>query len=132
MHYVWVSSLQNKDKFPENQWYDFQVELPKELVFKEECECALLSFDINPLIQIEVNVFCDILEQSCFGNSLAPYLNTVDQVPIRFQNLTFVKVLSSSIRKFRVTIKSTFTNSTPTESIQESSLLLAFREIHIR
>ena len=130
MKYVWISSSQNKDKFPDNQWYDFRVELPKELIFKDCCECALLSFDVNPLFQLEVNIFCDLLEENCFGNNLAPYLNTVDQVPYRYQNLTFVKVLHSTIKTFRIYIKSMFSNSIPSESIGESSLLLVFREFN--
>ena len=128
MKYVWISSNQNKDKFPDNQWYDFQVELPIELNFKENCECALLNFDVNPLFQLEVNIFCDILEQNCFGTSLAPYLNTIEKVPYKFQHLTFIKVTTPTIRRFRITIKSTFTNSTPSESVEESTLLLVFRE----
>ena len=129
MKYVWISSNQNKDKFPDNQWYDFQVELPMELYFPGDCECALLNFDVNPLFQVEVNIFCDILEQNCFGNSLSPYLKTIDQVPYTSQTFTFVKVLNPTVRRFRITIKSSFSNSIPTESIEESTLLLVFREI---
>ena len=128
MEYIFISSLQNSDLFPENTWHDFHVELPKELVFKSKCECALLFFDVNPLFNLEVNIFCDLLEEHCFEDSLAPFLSPVFEVPLRVENPIFVPLRQTTIKRIRISIKKAFTHSTPTESIQQSNLLLLVRE----
>ena len=129
MEYIFVTSNQQTDLFPENSWYDFQVQLPKEIVFENKTECALLLFDVNPLFDLNVNIFCDILENNCFENSLSPFLCNITEVPQRALYPIFIPLRVKSIKRLRFTIKSAFTNTIPSESIQQSSLLLLFREI---
>ena len=129
MEYIFISSNQQLDLFPENTWYDFQVQLPKEIIFKHKYECALLLFDVNPLFQLTVNVFCDILEDICFEDNLYPLLCNILEVPYRSNKPIFFPLKVNTLNRFRISIKRAFTNSTPTESIEQSSFLLMFREI---
>ena len=129
MEYVYVSSLQNINIFPDNTWHSFTVELPKELKFDKKCECALLYFDVYPDVQEEVDIFCDLLEQSCYKTALAPFLATATSIPFQPSYLNFVKVISPSIRRFRITIKSSFTVTTLSQSQTEARMILVFQEI---
>ena len=100
--------MQNIDLFPQNTWHDFDVELTKELVFNNKCECALLFFDVNPLFQLELNIFCDILEQTCFENSLASFLSPVTELPYKPTNPLFFPIKTSTIKRLRISIKNSF------------------------
>ena len=128
MEYVYVTSEQSKNIYPHNVWYDFRVALPKELYFPSGYECALLSFDIYPSNDLDCNIFCDILEQTSFENSLLPHLSVVKSPPERFTFLHFKKVINPRISSFRIYIRRPYTNEPPTESFQFSQLELLFRE----
>ena len=127
MEYLCVSSKQDLDLFPQNVWHDFCIVLPTELYNKDGWECALLSFDINPLTDLEVNVFCDLVKGSCFQKSLLPFLSKVSRVPIYFENLNFVKVISPSVKSFRIYIKTAFSQELPSDGIEEITLILVLR-----
>lgn len=129
MDYIFISSNQQLDLFPQNTWHEFEVELPKEITFKSKFECSLLFFDVNPLIQLNVNIFCDILNNNCFEESLSPFLCNITEVPFRLESPIFIPLKVNSLKRLKITIKSAFSNSIPTESISQSSLLLGFREI---
>ena len=129
MEYIFITSNQNSDLFPDNRWDNFQVELPKELTFNNKIECSLLFFDVYPKVNLKVNIFCDILEENCFENALAPILSTISEIPFQIKYPLFVPLKLRTVKNFKISIKSAFTHLTPTESIQQANLVLAIREI---
>ena len=127
MEYICVSSNQDLDKFPQNVWYDFSVVLPKALVNKEGWECALLSVDINPLSDLEMYIFCDLVKGSCFQKSILPFLGKVSRMPTHFENLNFVSVINPTIENFRIYIKRAFSQDIPTDGVEELTVTLVLR-----
>ena len=128
MEYVYVTSTQNLNIYNNNTWYDFRVTLPKELFFSKSCECALFSFDTNPSFQLDVDVFCDVIEETCYKDSLAPFLAKISGVPYSFIQPNFMKVTNKSVRNLHFYIKSSFAHTIPTESVEVTQLILLFRE----
>ena len=128
MECVYLTSTQSQNIFTENNWFDFRVNLPKELVFKNFCECALLSFDTYPSFQLDVDIFCDALEGSCFRDSLAPFLAKISDVPYSFIQPNFIKVTNTSLRTLHFYIRTSFAHTIPTESVETVQLILLFRE----
>ena len=129
MEYLYISSTQCSDIFPQNTWYDFEVELPKEIILKHKSELSLIFFDVSPSVQVDVDIFCDILEENCYQNSLAPFLSTISEVPYRSVVPFHVPIRLSSIKKLRFSIKTAFNHSVPTEAIEQANLILAVRKV---
>ena len=128
MEYIYLTSSQSRDVYSGNVWYDFNVDLPKELYFPNGCECALVSFDTYPSMDMDCNLFCDILEQSCFENLLLPFLACVKTPPQYFEQLHFKKTICPRIASLRLYIRKAYTNEPPSESIQFTQVVLLLRE----
>ena len=128
MDYLYISSSQNLDIFPNNLWYDFFVELPMELIFKEPRKCALLEFDVYPSMDLNINVFCDLIDNSCFEGQISPFLYKVTEIPAIVHYPQFHKVIYQSVKRFHIYLRTSFTNSIPTQSIQAVNMVLGFSQ----
>ena len=125
--YAYISSTQNGDIYPDNVWYDFSVELPMELKFNDSCKCAVVEFSVEPSMLLDVNVFCDLVEGSCFESIIAPFIFKAKESPAFINIPQFHNVINPSVKNFRIYMRSGFKNLIPIENIQAVNIVLAFQ-----
>ena len=125
--YVSISSTQNIDIYPQNLWHDFSVELPMELLLKSSCQCAVVEFSVHPHVVIDVNIFCDLIEGSCFEGGIAPFLFKAKESPAFISFPQFHHLIYPSVKNFRIYIRESFTNAIPVQSVQAVNMVLAFK-----
>ncbi len=99
MKYIFASSDDSLDFYPNNKSTDFTVELPR-VIRASECALGEISF----LSQSQdLVVLCDLCEESYYRDSLVPILRIV-KAPGELENLYFVPITRHEIKRFHIRI----------------------------
>lgn len=92
-HYLFMSSNDSTNEFPDKSGTDFTIELPRVYTLKGEWECALV--EIEPYVDADTMYVCTVLCQESFvEDTMIPILR-------RLRNTKKGKNLS--IMLFRIT-----------------------------
>ena len=126
--YLFLSSRDSLNQYPNNIWYDFTTDFPGELEVDESWECALVDIHCIPLIEREFVVFADIVKQSYIKDTSASVLRAVYNSGSAFSNPYYISVNRSNISQVRVYIRDLETGAIPTESVSQLNCTLAFRK----
>ncbi len=107
-HYLFLSSLNSKDRHPENDSTDFTIEFPAQYRLNGEWECALKEIETNIDSQI-MYVCCDLCVQSYVRDTMYPVLRIVKSSKrgkkFTFQDPFYVKVKSDKVNRLRMFIR---------------------------
>ena len=83
--YLFLSSRDSLNQYPNNVWYDFTTDFLGELEVDETWECTLLDINCIPQVEREFVVFADIVKQKYLRDTSASVLRVVSQFRITFQ-----------------------------------------------
>ena len=130
--FIYLSSTDSPEFYPQNEPYEFTVELPENLNLEGNWHCALLSF--SQPVSDDVTIFCDILDYSFIQNTYKPVLHQISEQDIYFSdfpNLHYMKVKDSSIKRIKISIlKSTnLTPPSPAPADSRTQLALHFKKL---
>ena len=108
MIHLFLNSIDSINTHPNNNPFDFTIELPEALVLDGEWECALsdIYYD-NSAINEELFVFSDICNDSYVYNNRLPILRKVNKPDI-FTLPYFTSVNLREIQRIRIFIKDKF------------------------
>ena len=115
MKYLFISSNDSAEDYPNNKWYDFTIDLPGEWILEGDWECALLEINCLPRIDRELVIYCNIVEQSYFQNGMASLLRCVFQSTDIFNNPYFISLNRNRISHVRMSIRDLVTGRVPSE-----------------
>ena len=120
--FVYLSSSDSPQFYPENDPYEFTVELPEILTLEGNWHCALISF-AQPTSE-DVTIFCDILDYSFIQDTYKPVLRQLSEQDVYFAdfpNLHYVKVKDFAVKRIKISILKS-TNLTPPSPAPADSL----------
>ena len=108
--FVFLSSGDSADLFPNNTPYDFTVALPETIELNGEYYCALVSY-FQPVGE-DVTIFSEILDYSYIADSYKPVLRQLNEIATHyedFSNPQYMKVRVPRISEINIKIRqSTF------------------------
>jgi hypothetical protein len=115
-HYLFISSTDSKDWFPQNNSQNFRIKLPSSLKLDGLWRCALTEFSYTPifegLIPKEIYICCDIVQDSYACNSTLPLLRKVNvpsqhssRIQILFPQNFYIPVSQEEIQYINMYIK---------------------------
>lgn len=79
--YVWLSSEQNKDIYPNNKPYQFKIQLPQTIPIDGNCLiglCEIRGLSLKTQRSKEIYVCCDQCQYSIVDGNLHPVLRCID------------------------------------------------------
>ena len=77
--YVWISSDQNKDIYPNNKPYQFKIQLPQTIPINGNCLIGLCEIrGLKKQRSKEIFICCDQCQYSIVDDKLYPVLRCVD------------------------------------------------------
>jgi len=110
-HFLFLASRDSKESHPENRTSSFIVELPRPLNLEGVWVCGLKEIYFSSEIkgQGQVEVYCNICEESIVGSSLKPLLRRIplerQQQHFTFQDTYYVKVSRPQIQRVEISIR---------------------------
>ena len=126
--YLFLSSRDSLNQYPNNLWYDFTTDFPGELEVDETWECALLDINCIPQVEREFVVFADIVKQNYIRDTSALVLRVVYYSGSTFTILYYIPVNRSNISQVRIYIRDLEIGKIPTESVGQLNCTLGFRK----
>ena len=101
MAYIYLSSDDSLEYFPNNTNFDFTVELAQE--FRGAYRLALCEIYFTPAIE-DLYVFCDVCSRSRVLDDLLPLLRIV-RAPGEFANLYYQELTRPILQRIRLYIR---------------------------
>ena len=101
--YLHLSSNDSLSSYPNNNCWDFTVDLKTCLILPGKWECALTEIDFTN-DNLTLIVFCDLCSQSFVMDNYLPVLRVVTHSQI-FEKPYFVKISRQNITHLRVYIR---------------------------
>lgn len=126
--YVYGSSAECKDLYPDNKPEDFVIHLPKPIHMEGEWECGLLQFQYNVSTEKPYYVCCDLVRESFVGDYTLPVLRRVRLKGIQFIKVIYVPLKTRDFNSIRVYMRS-WKNKDPTGLRGRSFCTLHFRRV---
>ena len=103
--YLYTSCDDSKGLFPQNDCWDFIVELPKSLENYSKVALTHVWFRSKAIKGSYYYLLCDVVESSVVGGIEAPVLATFYE-PGAVGNPAYIKLTLDSIKRLRLTVKS--------------------------
>ncbi len=110
-HYLYLNSEDSKDKFPNNEPGDFNVELSRSLVLEGSWEIGLIEANFSGTTKANSYYVCsDVCSESHVSDTLYPVLRKVtvtksQKAVISYDTPTYVKVNRTEIQRLRIFIR---------------------------
>lgn len=108
-YYLFISSEDSKDLYPNNNWFDFTVELPQDLNVLGKWEVAILDIFLSGPVRSSMNLCSDLCVESYSQGSFSPVLRNIPQsskgyisYPIGF----YFELIRNNIKRFRIYMQS--------------------------
>ena len=108
-HYLFLSSNDSKDEYPDNMSTEFTIELPRVYTLEGQWECALA--EIEPNVNTDTLYVCaDLCQESYAENTMIPVLRRLRNIkkgkkPFEFPVLYYVPVKKTHIDRIRIFIR---------------------------
>lgn len=111
-HYLYLTSEDSKETHPENNSFDFTVELPRSLTLEGDWECSLKELGFSNQIKSDFLYICsDICEESLACDTVYPILRVIynDQKrkwkALTFQDPFYIKLRRQNVSRIRIFIR---------------------------
>ena len=112
-HYLFLSSRNSKDQYPDNVATDFTIDLPRPFALEGEWECGLKEIDVS-LKQNTMFVCSDICRESYAEDTMLPVLRMLRNTPTRgrkretyfvFNDPFYVRIKAEVLNRVRIFIR---------------------------
>ena len=100
-HYLYVSSNDSKNIYPNNNALDFFVEFPHKIQLCGIWEIAVLEFKLSNSQSIDFAILCDACEVSYINNAYRPILRYIHSETMHsiYHQPIYVKISRDSIER---------------------------------
>ena len=123
--YLFLSSSDCGDIYPDNNPLDFTIDLFPILELKGEWECGLLEIDYKPS-NIDLFLYCDLCESSFVHGNYLPLLRFVKKVSI-YERPMFFPISREVVSRLRLYIRDA-EGKVPSFNIKELKCTLEIRK----
>lgn len=125
--YVYLSSQDSTNNFPDNSAFDFTLLLPERIFLEgDKWWCGLIQCHLTSAPKQDVFICTDICAESVTGSSRLPVLRRIRTKVFEASHVTYVPVKVRELSSIRVYIRDKRGNSLPF-SAQTSSCVLHFQ-----
>jgi hypothetical protein len=90
--YVYCTSADSKERFPENAFFDYKVQLGRRMHLEGDWSCGLIEFRFATTVSEPCYVCCDAVTESSVGEYFIPVLRQLYAQKVVFSNIHYLPV----------------------------------------
>ena len=102
--YLYIAWKDSLGTHPNNQPYDFIVDLPKTLRLEDQWEVSLTDIKVRSTKRASFYLVVDFCEERILGGSQYPVLRRIDDKSSQYTFPYFVKVVKAELQSLRFTL----------------------------